>query len=695
MATVMVTPVSADITSPRSLDRFRSLHNPRFVTVLFVVLMALQALGYLTFGTGRLGNGVSEFILVLHNFLAIACGWIVFRRARGTAALFWFLFVVSLLILQIPQALGAYDTLFAQSTLSDSTWRVLFCLYGAPILMILFLPEMDRERLRSEVFLDLFQVTIVVSLTFTSLFLLPVQQMLPPDALLRNISVSNLESIFLLVAVAVRLLFARGPSTRDLLFRLGRFLVTCAVVTYFGNWIDLHHYATASAWFDLGWALPYVAAGLVALTWTAPAEMPHSPVQASFLSFLTTNLVLVAVLFSIDLLMDRWKEAHGGILTNLTVSVSLLAFTVRLAPTQYYQQREIAERKAVQDELLQANETISGLLEDARIETSAITQINELGNLLQASASREDAFRAIPERLARLLPGTRGQLSVLNTSRNRAEPAAAWGERLLQSGDVTTDAVALRSDGSPVNIPLVANGEAIGVLTIQDDGDTVETSEATHTNERNRSKQLASAAADQIALTIANLDLREALRVQATRDPLTSLHNRRYMQEFLEHEIHRTRRRGRSLAVMLLDIDHFKRYNDTFGHPAGDEALRFVAETLLSSVRAEDLAVRYGGEEFVILLPECTLQQAAVRGEEIRNRLKELYLARPGELPAPVTASIGVAAFPETTDQFELLLKCADHALYQAKHAGRDRVAVAQALDAASAWGMSAAAPRP
>ena len=128
---------------------------------------------------------------------------------------------------------------------------------------------------------------------------------------------------------------------------------------------------------------------------------------------------------------------------------------------------------------------------------------------------------------------------------------------------------------------------------------------------------------------------------------------------------------------MLLDIDHFKRYNDTFGHASGDDALRFVADTLVSCVRSEDLACRYGGEEFVVLFPECPLEQAAVRAEEIRNRFKELYGERQGELPSPVTVSIGLAAFPETTDQPELLLRCADEALYQAKDSGRDRVAVA------------------
>jgi diguanylate cyclase (GGDEF)-like protein len=189
---------------------------------------------------------------------------------------------------------------------------------------------------------------------------------------------------------------------------------------------------------------------------------------------------------------------------------------------------------------------------------------------------------------------------------------------------------------------------------------------------------LASALAEHIALTVSNLDLREALHLQAIRDPLTGLYNRRYMQESLEREIHRARRRERPLSLMMLDIDHFKRYNDTFGHPAGDDALRLVGETLLCNVRAEDLACRYGGEEFVVILPECPLQQAAVRAEDVRTRLKELYEERAGELPEALTVSIGVAAFRETTDKVDLLIKCADEALYEAKHAGRNRIVVAR-----------------
>src|SRR5437016_2499923 len=224
------------------------------------------------------------------------------------------------------------------------------------------------------------------------------------------------------------------------------------------------------------------------------------------------------------------------------------------------------------------------------------------------------------------------------------------------------------------------------MLIIEDcteDVDTASTLGSAHTLERPR--QIASALAEQIALTIANIDLHETLRAEATRDPLTGLPNRRHMQEFLAREIHRARRRQSPLAAMLLDIDHFKRYNDTYGHPAGDEALRFVAETLLASVRAEDLACRYGGEEFVLLLPECSLHQAVSRAEEIRNRLRSLYEERAGELPQVITASIGVAAFPETTDNADLLIKCADEALYEAKRAGRDRVGIAQTARSAAA----------
>jgi diguanylate cyclase (GGDEF)-like protein len=149
------------------------------------------------------------------------------------------------------------------------------------------------------------------------------------------------------------------------------------------------------------------------------------------------------------------------------------------------------------------------------------------------------------------------------------------------------------------------------------------------------------------------------------------------MQEFLERELHSARRKRRPLAVMMIDLDHFKRYNDNFGHTTGDQALAAVGEALRRCLRAEDVACRYGGEEFALILPECSLRQATIRAEEIRKRLKD-YNAQPDRQPAnAITVSIGVAAFDETTDRVDLLLQFADDALYQAKRAGRDRVVVA------------------
>jgi diguanylate cyclase (GGDEF)-like protein len=223
------------------------------------------------------------------------------------------------------------------------------------------------------------------------------------------------------------------------------------------------------------------------------------------------------------------------------------------------------------------------------------------------------------------------------------------------------------------------------MLTVWENADSLANDQSSANRGFGRQIQLAYSLAEHLALTIASLDLRQNLRIQAIRDPLTGLYNRRHMQESLEREVHRARRRERSLSVMLLDIDHFKRYNDSFGHPAGDEALRFVAEVLLQNTRAEDLACRYGGEEFLVLLPECTVAQAAIRADEIRNVLKKIYFEGQENLPAMITISVGVAAYDGPEDRTELLLKRADEALYKAKHQGRDRVVIAQPSNAQAA----------
>ncbi len=168
--------------------------------------------------------------------------------------------------------------------------------------------------------------------------------------------------------------------------------------------------------------------------------------------------------------------------------------------------------------------------------------------------------------------------------------------------------------------------------------------------------------------------LREKLREQAMHDKLTGLYNRHYVEEWFGLELLRAQRHGRSIAAIMLDIDHFKRFNDSFGHEAGDLVLRELAGVLRRFARQSDVASRYGGEEFLVLLPECPFDAALRKAEQLREEAAKLKLEHNDRGLGSVTVSIGVAAFPDHAQEAKALLRCADEALYDAKAAGRDRV---------------------
>jgi diguanylate cyclase (GGDEF)-like protein len=696
----MVTSINLEVL-PSSSPAFIQMDRTRRTGILFAALMTAQAIGFLTLGTGRWGCALSELILCVEGLLAFHCSRIAYRRAQGIAALFWSVFAIVLLVLLVPTALQAYNTLFGQTAIPEAPRNLLYCLYGAPVLMMLFLPETHRERVKSEIFLDLFQVGIVVGLVYSTFFFLPERWMLPADATLRTVNISDVQSSLLLIAVLVRLQFASVPGSRDLLLRLGSFLLICAVATFIGDWIYVHFQSPNTAWVDLGWSVPQVVAGLIAITWVPAAQTRSVSDSAKFGSYLATNLVLVTMLCSISVLMDRWKQAYGAGIADAAIAASLVAFTFRLALTQFSQQQEIAQRKMAQNQLTISNQKIGCLLDSARQQTAEITQISELGSVLHATYSREEVYRLIPERLRRLFPAASGCVVMMSTSKNRVESVAEWGVLCpagqvfapqdcwaLRRGRVHTQSDGasmvrcshLRGEGPSVCVPLIANGDTIGVLIIQNDDPPIAASDAgtdADSDSFDRRRDVAATVAEHISLAIANQTLREALRSQAIRDGLTGLYNRRYMQEFLERELHAARRKHRSVAVIMIDLDHFKRYNDNFGHAAGDLALKATGEMLLRSVRAEDIACRYGGEEFCLILPECSLRQAAVRAETIQRRLQEYRGESNGQPTSPLTMSIGIAAFDETTDRVDLLFKFADDALYQAKRSGRNQVVTA------------------
>ena len=217
-------------------------------------------------------------------------------------------------------------------------------------------------------------------------------------------------------------------------------------------------------------------------------------------------------------------------------------------------------------------------------------------------------------------------------------------------------------------LPLAAQGDTIGVLSVG-------TSRAEGFADDER--QTIQAVTEQLSLALANLRLQETLRMQSLRDQLTGLFNRRYLDEALTREIARARRHGQPLTVAMLDIDHFKRFNDTFGHQGGDALLAAFGELLGGHARTEDIACRYGGEEFALVLPGANLATAAERVDELRKKVKEMHVHLNGQPLGPVTVSAGVAVFPLHGRSGAAVMKMADNALYQAKEAGRDRVVTA------------------
>jgi diguanylate cyclase (GGDEF)-like protein len=177
-----------------------------------------------------------------------------------------------------------------------------------------------------------------------------------------------------------------------------------------------------------------------------------------------------------------------------------------------------------------------------------------------------------------------------------------------------------------------------------------------------------------IKLSLANLGLRETLREQATRDQLTGLFNRHYLAEFLPRETDRARRNGMPLAVAMLDIDNFKLFNDSHGHDAGDEVLKAMGTMLANAARARDIVCRYGGEEFLLALPECTPMEAQARLQQICSELKQATFVFKGQSLPTVMVSVGLAQMSDELASADELITAADQALYAAKKAGRDRI---------------------
>jgi diguanylate cyclase (GGDEF)-like protein/PAS domain S-box-containing protein len=371
-----------------------------------------------------------------------------------------------------------------------------------------------------------------------------------------------------------------------------------------------------------------------------------------------------------------------------TLEQQILERTMQLADTNTRLQQEILAKDSARREFDQHNEQ---MMEELKKRSERATLLAKMGELLQSCVNLDEVFATALGFAPKIFPTARGAMAVLNASRSLAEvigswtdcrlpamefePANCWALRtghphLVSAGDSTARcAHAAGVKNTYLCIPILAQGETLGILHLQ------ATDEAPQLNMSELSFKTTFAA--QVGLSIANIRLREALRTQSVRDALTGLYDRRYLEEVLEREVRRAARAAQSLGVLMIDLDHFKTFNDTYGHDAGDGVLRETGLSLSRGIRAEDFVCRFGGEEFVVILPTANLEAACARAERLRLKMKELTILHHGRSMGMLTVSIGVAVFPEHGVSPKELMVAADAALYEAKRGGRDQVSVA------------------
>lgn len=349
-----------------------------------------------------------------------------------------------------------------------------------------------------------------------------------------------------------------------------------------------------------------------------------------------------------------------------------------------------------EDELGELGRTFNRMASELADRRRRAEALDRFQALLGTSDTVDELYRAVGHVCAQLFPRAGGAIFRLAPSRDLAERMHAWRwPEDAQAGLDPEECRAVRGGrvylalagaievpcrhtarlpapvGTSLCLPLTAHGETFGILQLCVFGE-----EAVVPSEQN----LASArlVGEQLSLALASLELREKLRHQSIRDPLTGLFNRRYLEETLARELARCVRNGQPMSAAVVDVDHFKQFNDTHGHEAGDRVLVEVAALLQHGIRATDIACRHGGEEFVLLMPDSPIEAALARVDALRELAAQLQLRYTSGPLQPVTFSAGIAVAPRDGTSAETLLRAADAALYEAKSGGRNRVVAYQ-----------------
>jgi diguanylate cyclase (GGDEF)-like protein/PAS domain S-box-containing protein len=355
-------------------------------------------------------------------------------------------------------------------------------------------------------------------------------------------------------------------------------------------------------------------------------------------------------------------------------------------------EEEVARRT---EELTRANELLALRSAEIEMKNREISAIGKMGELLSACETSDEAYNVIARSASRLFPNGSGALFILNPSHNLLAPACTWGDAPglhrevdpktcwalrrgrcysrddLDSGLRCTHLPEADVPGSHYCVPLMAQGEALGVFQLMSavsDGEKDEKDEAPY--------RLFSNVAEKVEIAVASLRLSETMRNLSLRDPLSGLYNRRFMEESMQREYTLALRDKTSVGIIMFDIDHFKHFNDTFGHEAGDAVIRQLGVFVKQHVRGSDVACRYGGEEFVIIMPGAAEEAVSTRAEDLRSAISGMHVHTDSQVLGPVTISLGLAVFPLHASTLQATLRAADAALYKAKRNGRNRVCV-------------------
>jgi diguanylate cyclase (GGDEF)-like protein/PAS domain S-box-containing protein len=360
--------------------------------------------------------------------------------------------------------------------------------------------------------------------------------------------------------------------------------------------------------------------------------------------------------------------------------------------------QDVTDRVQAEIQLHNANQELAQKVEELEQRSKEISLLSEMGSRLQSCKNEVEAFNEIGNVAEQLFPRWSGALCITSASRTAVETVADWGktsggERVFAPDDCWAlrrgqpQSFRLGEKTTPCRhidptdvteslcVPFMAQGEALGIVSLQR-RTSQELRECATRSSGEAERRLAAVLVEQVALALGNLKLRESLRNQSICDPLTGLFNRRYMEESLEREFSRASRNKSSVAIVMMDLDHFKRFNDTFGHQAGDALLRTFGDLLKRDSRGQDMACRVGGEEFVLVLTDSNLAGALRRAEILRQQVKHLSVEYGGQLLGAVSISMGVALYPDHGTTMGDVMRASDQALYCAKREGRDRACV-------------------